>query len=443
MKSKIFLIAMLMAASLLVSCEKDDDANIDLPDEQEEEQFTTTFWTAEQVQSIVRNSSNAIPNLTDGGKVIMPGYHNWDYWPLLNMDGTVATVNGYKIMFTLTAPDSVLSGKRHDIVRIRYAISQDNENWQDMGEAFPQDAALGSRQWAGSTYYDAASGKIWMFYTAAGIKGENTDVENGGGGSGSGQAGDDISYDQKIVMTSSTLGSDASTVTFEGWSPHQVILEGDGFIYAEASGKDETGTVFAMRDPYLYKHPQTGNFYILFTGRLAGGPSTYDGAIGIAQAASSDFTQWTLLPPLVGTDINSELERPHVIYHDDNYYLYFSTHMEKFAPPLSNFAPEGLYGFVSKNLGGPYEPLNESGLVAANPLNDPYMTFSWNVLQDNSVLSNVNYYNVPSGINVSQFADLGPEWDKEHFGGTLAPKLLLNVNGNQTSIAGTAAPVLP
>jgi levansucrase len=148
---------------------------------------------------------------------------------------------------------------------------------------------------------------------------------------------------------------------------------------------------------------------------------------------------------LVVTNINSELERPHFILYNNRYYLYFSTHIEKFSPEVMDRvnSPEGMYGFVCDSFLGPYEPLNGSALVAANPIEDPYATFSWHVLQDNTVLSNTNYYNIQPGLEVGEFGALGEEWDRKHFGGTLAPRLVLSVNGNVVTLASRLAPSLP
>jgi levansucrase len=334
----------------------------------------------------------------------------------------------------------VLSGKRHDIVRHRYAISRDGLEWEDMGMVFSEDEILGSRQWAGSAYYD--NGMVYFYYTATGERGElnnlriKTDSPDGGEG---------ISYEQKLALATAQVANQSETVLFENFSQHEIILEADGEIYQPATGIDETGTVFAFRDPFVYRDPATNRFYMTFTAREAGDITTYNGAVGIAEAVDNDLSNWRLLPPLVVTNINSELERPHFILYDNKYYMYFSTHIEKFAPEVRDRvnSPEGVYGFVSDDFLGPYEPLNGSALVAGNPIEDPYATFSWHVLQDNTVLSNTNYYNIQPGLEVGEFGDLGEEWDRRHFGGTLAPRLVLSVNGTEVSLTSTLPPSLP
>lgn len=425
---------------LLTSCDIEDKPTVD--DTTDPAEVQTVEWTAEQVKMISRNPGNTIPRVDfDEGVDLMPGYHQWDYWPILNLDGSIARINGYRVMIVLTAPDTVLSGKRHDIVRHRYAISRDGIDWEDAGMVFSEDDIIGSRQWAGAAYYD--QGLVYFYYTATGDKGEN--MNSGRLNSGVPGEEGDISFEQRIALATAQVGSQSDSVVFENFSQHRVLLQADGQIYQPATGIDETGTVFAFRDPFIYRDPETNKIYMTFTAREAGDITTYNGAVGLAEAVDNDLTNWRLLPPLVVTNINSELERPHFIKHDNKYYLYFSTHIEKFSPEVMDRvnSPEGMYGFVSDDFLGPYEPLNGSALVAGNPIEDPYATFSWHVLQDNTVLSNTNYYNIQPGLEVGEFGELGEEWDKKHFGGTLAPRLVLSVNGNEVSITNRLPPSLP
>jgi levansucrase len=445
---KLLMLPFLMIGAILIlnSCDFNDRPSDFEPTD--EGAVQTVEWTAEQVRLISRNAENTIPRVGfDDGVDLMPGYHQWDYWPILNLDGSIARINGFRVMIVLTAPDTVLSGKRHDIVRHRYAISRDGVTWQDAGMVFTEEAILGSRQWAGSAYYDQSNGRVYFYYTAAGIKGENPASGGGSVSGGPGNSGDDggISYDQKLALATAQVANQSDTVLFENFSEHRIILEADGRMYQPATGMDETGTVFAFRDPFIFRDPKTNKFFLTFTGREAGEITTYNGAVGLAEAIDNDLTRWRLLPPLVVTNINSELERPHFIYHNNRYYMYFSTHIEKFSPEVMDRvnSPEGIYGFACDDFLGPYVPLNESALVAGNPIEDPYATFSWHVLQDNTVLSNTNYYNIQPGLDVSEFGDLGEEWDKIHFGGTLAPRLVLNVNGNAVTLSGTLPASLP
>jgi levansucrase len=427
---------------LLTSCDVDNnEGQVPDPEPTDPAEVQTVEWTAEHVRMISRNADNTIPRVDfDEGVDVMPGYHQWDYWPILNLDGSIAIINGYRVLVVLTAPDTVLSGKRHDIVRHRYAISKDGVNWEDKGMVFTEDEIIGSRQWAGSAYYD--NGTVYFYYTATGEKGE---LDNARISSGDPNPSGDISYEQRLALATAQVANQPETVDFENYSQHKIILEADGDIYQPATGIDETGTVFAFRDPFIYRDPTTNKIYMTFTAREAGDITTYNGAVGLAEAVDNDLSNWKLLPPLVVTNINSELERPHFIKYEDKYYLYFSTHIEKFAPEVMDRvnSPEGMYGFACDSFLGPYEPLNGSALVIGNPIEDPYATFSWHVLRDNTVLSNTNYYNIQPGLEVGEFGDLGEDWDRQHFGGTLAPRLVLSVNGNVVTLTNRLPPSLP
>lgn len=438
---KNFMLPFLAAGGLflLAACDVNEEPPVVNPTDPATVQ--TVEWTAEQVRLISRNSGNTIPRVDfDEGVDLMPGYHQWDYWPILNLDGSIANINGHRVMIVLTAPDTVLSGKRHDIVRHRYAISKDGITWKDAGMVFTEEAIIGSRQWAGSAYVD--KGTVYFYYTAAGEKGELSS-----GRLNSGAPGEDtgISYEQRVVLATAQVANQTETVVFENFSAHKVVLQADGVIYQPATGMDATGTVFAFRDPFVYRDPATNKIYMTFTAREAGDITTYNGAIGLAEAVGNDMRQWKLLPPLVVTNINSELERPHFVILDNKYYLFFSTHIEKFSPEVMDRinSPEGMYGFACEDFLGPYEPLNGSALVAGNPTEDPYATFSWHVLQDKTVLSNTNYYNIAPGLEVGDFGALGEDWDKLHFGGTLAPRLVLLVNGNLVTLSHRLPPSLP
>ncbi len=398
----------------------------------------TTLWTREQVQSIRRTEANTIPATAGQGLNVMPTQHNWDFWPVTTPDNKVASINGFKVYVALSAPRTVNSSARHDIARLRYAISRDGADWQDLGDIFPVEAATGSRQWAGSTMYDAATRTIYVFYTGVGLRGETITPGSGCGSGcpprppGSGDRAEP-NYDQVIMLATARLTSDSSTVRFENWQ-HRRILEADGAIYKPATGKDGSGTVRAFRDPAYFRDPNTGRAYLTFMARWTGAnDDTWDSCIGIAVATNDALTEWRLLPPLLASPgVNNELERPGLVYANGKYHLFIATHIEKFAPGL--VAPEALYGWQGSSLGGPYVPLNGSALVAANPADQPYMHYSWLVLNDFTTMANVNYHS--TALDIGAFPN-GPAWDAAHWGGILAPRLVLNVVGTTSRILAT------
>jgi levansucrase len=135
----------------------------------------------------------------------------------------------------------------------------------------------------------------------------------------------------------------------------------------------------------------------------------------------------SLHPPLVeAAGINHGIERPHVVAHAGRYYHFFCTRRHDFHPPGS--APTGLYGFVAAGLEGPWEPLNQSGLVIQNPPSEPDQTYAWLVLPDLRVVSFLDYRSSHGRT---------PEDARTRFGGTMAPTLRLALDGATAYIVET------
>lgn len=405
-----------------------------------EENVKTYNWTREDVSNLTKNAQNTAPEINKDELVeISSESYIWDSWPLQEKNGHPAVVNGFKIIFALSVPNDVLPGKRHDTAEIHYFFSKDGKSWESGGQVFKDGDALGSRQWAGSSIVHK-DGKFQIFYTATGDKNETQ-----------------LSYDQRVATATADIKTTNTSVTFENWSDHEIILEPDGEYYQtnEQTGPEESS--YAFRDPYFFQDPKTGEEFLLFEANSAGkleersyneeyigsakfrqtndipeSSKAFNGSIGIAKASNQGLSKFNILPPLLEANyVNDELERPSVIVKGNNYYLFAKTHSEKFATGLQ--APEGLYGFTSDSLFGGYQPLNESGLVIANPTNNPYQAYSWMVMPNGTVTSFVNYVNV-DGKDIYEIGEQSPEYQMEHFGGMLAPSLKLSLTRNETKI---------
>ncbi|RBW70756.1 glycoside hydrolase family 68 protein [Bacillus taeanensis] len=407
---------------------------------------TTVNWTREQASKIQQTADNTAPYF-NGGEIekMTPDYHVWDTWPLRNRDGSIAVINGYKIIFSLTAPSNILPGKRHDIAEIRYFYSKNGQDWELGGTVFPEGEALGSRQWAGSAMVD--NGKVNFFYTATGRKGE-----------------EHLSYEQRLVKASADIEvSKKDGITFSNWSDHKVILEPEGKYYQTMEEGMQGDIAYAFRDPWFFEDPKTGEEYILFEGNSNGTPAErmcepehigseefranhevpevsklHNGSIGIAKATNDDLTEFEIMPPLVEANcVNQELERPHIVTKGNKYYLFTDTHLNKFAPGVSG--PDGLFGFVSDTLVGGYEPLNGDGLVISNPKENPYQAYSWMVMPNGTVVSFLNFFDL-EGKTINDIGHQPHEWQFEHFGGTLAPSLKISINQDKTKIVKELEP---
>ncbi|MER2237693.1 MAG: glycoside hydrolase family 68 protein [Psychrobacillus sp.] len=386
-----------------------------------------SVWTRSQVEQIRINSTNVAPLIEAPFPRISADLWIWDMWPLIEKDGSIAVLpGGWRVLFALSVPRSVLPGKRHDVARISYFYSRLGLDWIQGGYVFEEGTALGSRQWAGSAMLDD-DGRIYYFYTATGRRGEAQ-----------------ITYEQRIALSSSDYISNLDGVQLVNFSPHQVILEPDGILY-QTEEQSSGGIIYAFRDPFFFKDPATGCEYLLFEGNIAGtsadvdcGPGVpadaaeYTGNIGIALLRNNSFSSWELLPALLEAGCtNQQTERPHIVVSDGLYYLFTDTHASTFAPGL--VGPDGLYGFVAGSLRGNYVPLNGSGLVVSNPPSEPFQAYSWLVLPDFSVLSFIDNFDL-QGIPIEEVGFLPEQFQFEHFGGTLAQTLQLAVSGRNTEI---------
>ncbi|KGX89288.1 levansucrase [Pontibacillus halophilus JSM 076056 = DSM 19796] len=405
---------------------------------------TPAIWTREQAEQIRITPQNAAPVIDfDALEPTAPDLWVWDTWPLREQDGSIAVLpGGWRVIFSLTAPRSVLPGKRHDIATIRYFYARDGQDWIPGGRVFPQEDPFGSRQWAGSAF--VKDGEIFFFYTATGRRGETS-----------------VTYEQRLAFARGDVFSDLEGVLFDNWEEHVIIAEPDGEFY-QTQEQSGGGIIYSFRDPWYYLDPESGCEFVLFEGNTAitpavrecepqnigdgdfrsgndvpNGAAQFNGNVGIMLLRNSDYTEWELLPAILEAEcVNQQLERPHIVYSGGRYHLFIISHQFTFAPGLDG--PDGLYGFVANNLFGNYVPLGEGGLVIANPPEQPFQAYSWLVLPDLSAESFVNYFNL-EGLSLNEVGNQPDQYIFNHFGGVLAPTLQLTVDNLDTTIVNELA----
>jgi levansucrase len=451
----------LLPALLAWGCNNDDDdgnAAADPPQVGEQdrdpqylpEDIFSAAWTPNHVRRISLRDENVAPVIDQPDAQTIEGYHVWDSWPLRNRDGSLASIDGYRVLISLAVEDDILPGQRHDIARQRYLYSRDGRTWEDGGLLFPEGTAFGSRQWAGSALYDEEDGELYMYYTAAGER-----------------DADELQYNQRMAVASgANIETDGEGLRFVGDWEHRIIAEPDGILYQNEEQSE--GYLQAFRDPWYFRDPRDGLDYILFTGntpgidterprgvlcdvagedvgtgdysygQAAGGERdvqyNYNGAVGLLRAVDGDLTEWEMLAPLLHADCaNQELERPHIVIRDGRYYLFFSTHQFTFAPTL--WGPETLVAFVGESLRSNYRPVNDDAIVVANPEEAPYQAYSWDVLDSGIVTSFVNYTDVPEGLTLDDIGEADEATQFRTFGGMLAPSLQLEFDGDRVTIA--------
>ena len=373
-------------------------------------------WTAAHVKAIADAPLPAAP-LIEAPEILFPEYDLWDLWPVQNPDGSVAEIGGGGLWMVLSAPRQHDPNIRHDIARTRL-LFQKSGDWHDCGLLFPDDRNPGSREWSGSAFYEAGTGKITAFFTAAGRRGEIS-----------------RSFEQRLFEASGTLDLFGPHPKITNWSSAGPLVSNDGHHYVDlAKDQGVPGSIRGFRDPYWFRDPLDGQSYILFTGSQPAGVPQCNGVIGIAaECDSPDKPGFKLLPPVVSADgVANEMERPHMLARSGLYYLFWSSQRSVFAESGPK-GPTGLYGMVGRSVTGPFKPLNGSGLVIANPEKEPRQAYCWQVLDSLEVVSFVDHWGLQGRDPL-----VDPVLNREQFGGTIAPMLRIEINGSETRLLGLA-----
>lgn len=337
---------------------------------------------------------------------LVPGLDLWDCWPLTDESGNTVIHGGRSWWFFLSAPQFPDPVQRHGHARIRL-LSRGEDGWRDHGNALPDGATPGSREWAGSAVLAADGAGVTLYYTVAGRAGEPA-----------------LTFEQRLFAVAGVL-----TANGPGhWGvPHEIVVA-DGAVYQVANDAVELapGTLKAFRDPFFFRDPTTGRDHLIFTASAGWNAESHNGMVGLATRTAAG---WELATPLVdAVGVNNELERAQVHYRAGRYYLFWSTQTHTFAP-TAPAGPNGIYGMVADRLAGPWRPINGSGLVAANAPDEPRQSYSWVLTGEDEVWSFVDYW----GLTGRSPAD-HPELLRSHFGGTAAPVFRLRFAGDLVDI---------
>lgn len=255
----------------------------------------------------------------------------WDFW-------VVDDGNNFHL-FYLQAPRSLIDGSlRHWNTSIGHAISTNLKNWTVLPDALTVGSAgewddYGT--WTGSIIQFE---NIWyLLYT--GIKKSESGLI------------------QRIgLATSSDLWH---------WTkyPKNPVLCAEPKwyeLYDPTLWHDQ-----AWRDPWVFCHPQTGDFHVLLTARCATGDPSGRGVI--AHARSQDLINWEVLPPLTEPGEFGDLEVPSLFQIHDRYYLLFSvlstSHSQARRVRLGQEPVTGIHYMVADNLLGPFRLSTDKFLV--------------------------------------------------------------------------------
>lgn len=335
---------------------------------------------------------------------ILPDLLLWDMWPLQLADGRIAPVAGGSLWMALAAPDRGDPVLRHFEAKIRL-LHLGPQGWQDLGDMLPPGLGDFEREWSGSALLEGD--RVTLYFTAAGY------LDQPGG------------FQQRLAETTGQLQDDGHIT---GWSAVRESIVADGSVYLPADRHDGApGTVKAFRDPAFFIDPADGARYLVFTASLAASDSAFNGAVGLARLDQAG--QWQLLPPIIHADtLNNELERAQIIAHQGLYYAFWSTQRSVFAGDGPS-GPTGFYGMVAEQITGPWRPLNGTGLVIANPQQEPMQAYSWFASAELLVCSFVDHWGL-NGRDPAASAAVAAET----FGGTPAPMVRIALDGDTSRI---------
>jgi levansucrase len=347
---------------------------------------------------------------------ILPDQDLWDVWPLQLESGAIADIAGGQLWMILSAPRQPDPGARHDVARTRL-LHRTTQGWRDCGLLFPDGLNPGSREWSGAARYDPATQRVIAYFTAAGCAGEVTST-----------------FEQRLFQATGELVLTADGPRIKDWSAAHPLVHNSGLYYHDLSKDAGTpGNIRGFRDPYWLRDPADGKAYILFTGSLARSSSKYSGVVGLAVARDADGDAgFELLPPIISADgLANELERPHLLIIDGQYYIFWSSQKSIFAPTGPS-GPTGLYGMVAPSLKGPYRPLNGTGLVLCNPVSEPKQAYCWQVLPNLDVISFVDHWGLAGRDPATDRA-----LNRAQFGGTIAPIVKISINDDTTRVCAS------
>ncbi|MFP4394694.1 MAG: family 43 glycosylhydrolase [Anaerolineales bacterium] len=253
----------------------------------------------------------------------------WDFW--FDRDG-----NDYHI-FYLKAPRQLEDAElRHWHVSIGHAVSQDLIDWSVLPDALrpsPSPAWDDCATWTGSVLHHK---DMWyLFYT--GVR----------------------CAEDKLIQRIG-LATSPDLIHWKKYADNPII-EADPRWYELLDLQlwhDQ-----AWRDPWVFQHPETGDFHALITGRVNYGAADQRGVI--AHARSTDLIHWDVLPPITEPGEFGQMEVPQLVAMRDGYYLIFSCGAKYHAAQrqASLGMITGSYYLYAESPLGPFQHLSDVPLL--------------------------------------------------------------------------------
>jgi len=220
----------------------------------------------------------------------LPDKWLWDFW--LAQDGP-----DYHLFYLQASRSLEKPELRHWNVSIGHAVSQDLRDWQVLPDALHPSLAS-TEAWDNYTTWTGSIIRhegLWALLYTGGNRAERGLV-------------------QRIGLATST--------DLIRWQKHRAnpLLSADSRWYERLDLN--LWHEQAWRDPWVFQHPETGDFHAFITARCNEGPADGRGVMGHAQ--SSDLIHWEVLPPVTEPGDFGHLEVPQWVEMRGRYYLLFS-----------------------------------------------------------------------------------------------------------------------
>jgi levansucrase len=391
----------------------------------------------------------------------------WDTWPLTDSSGQTYSVDGYDVIFALTAPRTLPFDDRHTSAKIGWftrptGVPADQRprdgGWSYRGNVFadgvtgrifPDQSYTQQAQWSGSARI-MADGTVKLFFTDVAFYRD--------------AKGQDVKPQRPVIALSQGRIEEAGgSIGLEGFGTVTPLLRPDGERYQTP----DQNPYVNFRDPFTFRDPDhPGQTFMVFEANVAGkrgerhctaadlgyregdpaaedpeevtatGANLQMASIGLAVADDEDLTSWHYLDPLLESAcVTDQTERPEVMIQDGKHYLFTISHRSTFANGIDG--PEGVYGFVGDGIRSDYQPMNGgSGLVLGNPTNLGFAgghPFDPDYNQTPGAFQAYSSYVLPGGL-VESFIDAVGTKESFRRGGTLGPTVRLTFDGDRSKV---------
>ncbi|MBW4485766.1 MAG: beta-fructosidase [Tildeniella torsiva UHER 1998/13D] len=223
-----------------------------------------------------------------------PSRHVWDFWYHFDPQSKLFHV------FYLNADRNLVPSEQHHFAAcVGHATTTDFViiDWGDEGSFDVLKPPLG--HWANTCIWSGdiikAKNSYLMFYTSR-------------------------DRHQDDGMTQSIGVAYTSDLFANQWHFSDTQLK-PKFFYQTRGIADDL-TIHAWRDPFLFRHRESGQIFMLVSAKMQYGPIGKSGAIALLQTTEADFAQvvrgdreWQYLTPLLAPDCYAEMEVPQLYRH--------------------------------------------------------------------------------------------------------------------------------